>query len=163
MKNKGIALIIFGIICVIVSFFFKEASDANKGLTVRNYTNGSFHSSGVIGGNGEKVQSYLGMSQGALYGGIAIIIIGIIFVIAGSQTGSSRSSSGNQKNIICPYCGEKNSYYNEHCFFCRKTLNHTTKNNKMSVSGAGTWICPKCGRVNQDYVGTCGCGEEKPL
>lgn len=24
------------------------------------------------------------------------------------------------------------------------------------------WQCPKCGRINQNYVGTCGCGEVKP-
>ena len=24
------------------------------------------------------------------------------------------------------------------------------------------WKCPKCGKINQNYVGTCGCGELKP-
>lgn len=24
------------------------------------------------------------------------------------------------------------------------------------------WKCPKCGSINQNYVGTCGCGEVKP-
>ncbi len=27
---------------------------------------------------------------------------------------------------------------------------------------ANEWQCPKCGRINQNYVGTCGCGEVKP-
>ena len=27
---------------------------------------------------------------------------------------------------------------------------------------AGEWKCPKCGKINKNYVGTCGCGEEKP-
>lgn len=26
----------------------------------------------------------------------------------------------------------------------------------------GEWKCPACGKVNQDYVGTCGCGQLKP-
>lgn len=26
----------------------------------------------------------------------------------------------------------------------------------------GQWYCPNCGRPNQDYVGTCGCGTKKP-
>lgn len=26
----------------------------------------------------------------------------------------------------------------------------------------GEWKCSKCGRINQDYVGTCGCGQRKP-
>ena len=24
------------------------------------------------------------------------------------------------------------------------------------------WECPACGKSNENYVGTCGCGEEKP-
>lgn len=26
---------------------------------------------------------------------------------------------------------------------------------------AGGWRCPKCGKVNASYVGTCGCGAQK--
>lgn len=25
-----------------------------------------------------------------------------------------------------------------------------------------SWICPKCGKRNNNYVGTCGCGARKP-
>ena len=25
------------------------------------------------------------------------------------------------------------------------------------------WKCPKCGKINQNYVGTCGCGTNKPV
>ncbi len=25
------------------------------------------------------------------------------------------------------------------------------------------WKCPRCGKINQNYVGTCGCGEGKPV
>ena len=24
------------------------------------------------------------------------------------------------------------------------------------------WKCPNCGKVNQNYIGTCGCGQQKP-
>lgn len=37
--------------------------------------------------------------------------------------------------------------------------------NKTQVSdtyGACEWKCPKCGKIHQNYVGTCGCGERKP-
>lgn len=27
---------------------------------------------------------------------------------------------------------------------------------------ANEWKCPRCGRINRNYVGTCGCGKEKP-
>ena len=30
------------------------------------------------------------------------------------------------------------------------------------VAGENEWKCPKCGKINQNYVGTCGCGERKP-
>lgn len=29
-------------------------------------------------------------------------------------------------------------------------------------SPENAWICPKCGKINQNYVSTCGCGERKP-
>ena len=28
--------------------------------------------------------------------------------------------------------------------------------------GENEWKCPNCGKINQNYVGTCGCGERKP-
>ena len=28
--------------------------------------------------------------------------------------------------------------------------------------GANEWKCPNCGKINQNYVGTCGCGAAKP-
>lgn len=28
---------------------------------------------------------------------------------------------------------------------------------------ANEWKCPKCGKINQNYVSSCGCGETKPL
>jgi len=30
-------------------------------------------------------------------------------------------------------------------------------------AGANEWKCPQCGKINQNYVGTCGCGERKPF
>lgn len=30
------------------------------------------------------------------------------------------------------------------------------------TQGIGEWICPNCGKIHQNYVGTCGCGEVKP-
>ncbi|WP_294467715.1 hypothetical protein [uncultured Ruminococcus sp.] len=35
--------------------------------------------------------------------------------------------------------------------------NSATKNDDTK-----TWVCPKCGKINQNYVGSCGCGEIKP-
>ncbi|MBQ6153336.1 MAG: hypothetical protein IJJ15_06285 [Ruminococcus sp.] len=30
------------------------------------------------------------------------------------------------------------------------------------VAGENEWKCPNCGKINQNYVGTCGCGAAKP-
>lgn len=30
------------------------------------------------------------------------------------------------------------------------------------IANSGFWVCPKCGKENANYVGTCGCGERKP-
>lgn len=33
--------------------------------------------------------------------------------------------------------------------------------NQNKIAGANEWKCSKCGAVNQNYVGTCGCGQVK--
>lgn len=40
--------------------------------------------------------------------------------------------------------------------------NNAIKKAPKSVPANGEWKCPKCGKINQNYVGTCGCGEVKP-
>ena len=52
---------------------------------------------------------------------------------------------------------ETNKPYNGSLF---KDMDKTRAPKGQVVSGE--WKCPKCGRVNQNYVGTCGCGEIKP-
>lgn len=52
----------------------------------------------------------------------------------------------------------QNMYYNTNGY------NHSmniSMNNSLSetLPTEGFWKCTKCGRVNADYVGTCGCGE----
>ncbi len=43
--------------------------------------------------------------------------------------------------------------------------NYLTQNNGSSsqerVAGPNEWQCSKCGTINQNYVGTCGCGQTK--
>lgn len=33
---------------------------------------------------------------------------------------------------------------------------------KEAEPNSNEWKCPKCGKIHQNYVGTCGCGEKKP-
>ena len=37
-----------------------------------------------------------------------------------------------------------------------------TQKNSVQNSNSTVWICPKCGTEHSRYVGTCGCGEERP-
>ena len=30
------------------------------------------------------------------------------------------------------------------------------------VSGDDEWVCPNCGKVHKNYVGSCGCGQTRP-
>lgn len=42
-------------------------------------------------------------------------------------------------------------------------LHQKSVSSASPVSPIGNeWKCPKCGRINQSYVGSCGCGEQKP-
>lgn len=45
-----------------------------------------------------------------------------------------------------------------------KSENTKSKNafEEKREPSANEWKCPKCGKINQSYVGTCGCGEKKP-
>ena len=78
------------------------------------------------------------------------------------------NDSSNQRNSSwhCQKCGAYNdgtSLYCARCS-CEKPYVITGNSNKInkSVHRADVWICPNCGRENQNYVGSCGCGEVKP-
>lgn len=95
-----------------------------------------------------------------------------------------RNSAGEQRYNIpyasdnswtCPKCGIRNQDSINFCNSCgtRKINNYSTNNNYqraangapiplISVPTVNEWKCPKCGRINQNYVGTCGCGTRKP-
>lgn len=40
--------------------------------------------------------------------------------------------------------------------------NHESVYNNESISN-NEWKCPSCGKINQNYTGTCGCGQQKPI
>ena len=65
-------------------------------------------------------------------------------------------SNGNNKTI-CPKCGAQNSTNSNYCSSCCASLRNTNH-----LKSSNEWKCPKCGRINQEYTGTCGCGESKP-
>lgn len=44
----------------------------------------------------------------------------------------------------------------------KSSSSHNSVNAPNTHIYANGWICPKCGRFNQSYVGSCGCGQNKP-
>lgn len=41
------------------------------------------------------------------------------------------------------------------------TALNITSDERSRTAGANEWKCPKCGKINQNYVGSCGCGHLK--
>lgn len=40
--------------------------------------------------------------------------------------------------------------------------NSTAETNQPLNASSNQWQCPACRKINENYVGTCGCGEQKP-
>lgn len=100
--------------------------------------------------------------------GLALIIPGIICVVGGiillvkSKTTSEAYESEYayaqaDSTWRCPKCNEINTGMK--CYMCG-TDKYGNANMQMGY-GAPTvngWTCLSCGRINPNYVGTCGCG-----
>ncbi len=60
---------------------------------------------------------------------------------------------------LCQKCGIRNPKSRTSCVSCGGS---STVAGSDLISSDSEWKCPNCGRTNRNYVGTCGCGEEKP-
>lgn len=63
------------------------------------------------------------------------------------------SNTSDEQGWVCPKCGKRNT--SQYCSNC------STKN-PAREAGKNEWKCTACGKINQNYVGTCGCGQVKP-
>lgn len=45
--------------------------------------------------------------------------------------------------------------------FLTKSNSSSSVANQNRTAGPNEWKCSKCGTINQNYVGTCGCGQLK--
>ena len=60
-------------------------------------------------------------------------------------------------------CGAIISTDYRFCSKCGKKRDYAQPEGPVEVVvPVNGWKCSKCGAVNQDYVGTCGCGQRKP-
>ncbi len=68
--------------------------------------------------------------------------------------GSVLEKLENIEQSVCGESDDSNSYL--------QTAVTNIHNKLAKEPTENEWKCPKCGRINQNYVGTCGCGELKP-
>lgn len=170
VKNKGIASIVLGIICFIVAFFANSGANSAKGTNVTSYIGGQISSSGTLGSNAKNIEFYSAMCMAFLVSGVILVLLGIILLIASAGTSARATEYKNYDNIIvdkgfiiCPKCGEKNGKENNYCYVCQCSLKSVKNHiNRSQEAEDDEWKCPDCGKINKNYVGTCGCGRRKP-
>lgn len=64
------------------------------------------------------------------------------------------AGENNSSNISTSYNAYNDRLSAQPIFRDEKPISKTLTENE--------WKCPKCGKINQNYVGTCGCGTNKP-
>ncbi|MBE6794131.1 MAG: zinc ribbon domain-containing protein [Ruminococcaceae bacterium] len=96
---------------------------------------------------------------GSLLIGVATIIdkLDNNVPLKSNTVGSNPVNGGTSSVRICRNCGATISPSATVCTTCGANLKV-----RAAAPSQNAWICPKCGRENQNYVGTCGCGEIKP-
>ena len=90
-------------------------------------------------------------------------IVGLISYKLSKKKESSKiapvyKSSGSSNNEWRCSCGMFNPMGRMVCVSCGRSR----KNIQKITPPKGTWHCENCGRINQNYTGTCACGKSKP-
>lgn len=75
----------------------------------------------------------------------AAFFIGLLLAIFG------RGTSGSNNSITA---NTNNGGFD-------RLINSSSSSSRRSPLDSGEWKCSRCGKVNQNYVGTCGCGMTK--
>lgn len=95
---------------------------------------------------------------GEIVGGIGAAYL-LCLLIHGFGVIVADHEGTQQREVVVP---EKKPMEYNNSVFQNMDKNHAEQKAPKSVPAAGEWKCPKCGKINQNYVGTCGCGEIKP-
>lgn len=145
-------MIVFGVISLIVgAVLYFMGTNLNNDMDAQME---SFFNDGIT--NPGSTQETIGIIL--MIVGVLLIIVGAIMKSASSNninTYNSTSSNNYAGTWLCR-CGTRNSDYNSICSNCN------TRKSDLEANNDGSWVCPMCGCKNQHYVGTCGCGQERP-
>ena len=103
--------------------------------------------------------------------------VGLLLTIFGGKSAPTPTPSNNTNDTgftpppsdesqwICAYCGEKNTNTLRACLKCgelkRVKSVPSAKTYHSREPKENEWKCKKCGIINQNYVGTCSCGNRK--
>lgn len=172
MKEKsgcsGALFVFLSIANFIFAYFAYRGEHSAKPAKVISIINGKMSSAGSLGGSSKAVEMYSTLFYIFIVLGIIFLILSIVMFCAGESSKSENTNVNSKENtekdkprfVECPNCGELNSSNNSKCFKCKTDLSAIII--KRQTVASNEWVCPKCGRKNQNYVGTCGCGEVKP-
>lgn len=168
-KSKAAISFVLSVICFIIAFIMIPASKSFEPTKITTYSVDGNHlsgeniithlSDGYTGGQPKLLE----ISNVVLWIGLitgTILLIYAIYSFATSKESAVSASDTSQSTMFvdCPNCGEANTVKNEYCFKCHQSLS----NRPLSHTTGNKWYCPTCGKENQSYVGTCGCGTRKP-
>ena len=161
MKSKaksGICFVV-SIICFIIAFMQIPASESFKPTRISFYANDTYVSQGSTTGQPGLLAISNVMLWTGIIMGVIFLILAICFLASDNKSENSFEEAFQSSMFVdCPNCGEINTTKNEYCFKCHQRLSKSPLQNTTS----NKWYCPVCGKENQGYVGTCGCGTRKP-
>ncbi|MBQ7504644.1 MAG: hypothetical protein IJT79_04935 [Ruminococcus sp.] len=81
---------------------------------------------------------------------------------AGNDSETLLSDINNMVSSLKESASSQNSTKSASISNSIKTHSEKTSTQQNNIVKTNEWKCPNCGKIHQSYVGSCGCGEEKP-
>ncbi len=105
--------------------------------------------------------------EAAFYNALAFIISGAVILISSWPLYAFGDITENVDKMRRKICGDDELYdigggatYTKE-YTQDKAISAPYVNRTATATGTNEWKCSQCGRVNPNYVGTCGCGNSK--
>lgn len=100
---------------------------------------------------------------GNLYGDAKSVAVFTLIVWIGISIGASIVLSIGKSKLV-EYFSDSYSTTNTTTYSSPSTEKPIFKdtNSAPAIPTGNEWKCPNCRKINQNYTGTCGCGQQKP-